>query len=79
MEWLDKLRDYVRNLENRDLYKSIGAFFGAILLLLTLTFYLHNRRVKRSTAQLKTLDSLTSRNKEDHRKPKSCCCSKRES
>ncbi len=58
MAWLDKLREYVRNLDDRDLYKNIAAFFGVLLLLLAITFYLHYRRVQRYTAQLKTLDSL---------------------
>lgn len=63
MEWLDKLRDYVRSLENRDLYKNLGAFFGAILLLLAITFYLHYRRVNRYTADLKTLENLRAETK----------------
>lgn len=58
MEWLDKIRDYIRQLENRDLYKSLALFFGALALLLLLTFFLHYRRVARYTTDLKTLDTL---------------------
>lgn len=63
MEWLDKLRDYIRNLESRDLYKNFGAFFGCLVLLLALMFYLHYRRVGRSIANLKTLDTLRAETK----------------
>ena len=63
MQWLDNIRDYVRQLDTRDLYKGLALFFGVLALLLSLTFYLHYRRVKRYTADLKTLDNLRSETK----------------
>ncbi|MBA2307143.1 hypothetical protein H0W26_03365 [Candidatus Dependentiae bacterium] len=63
MEWLDKFREYVRNLENRDLYKNLGIFFGCLLLILAVPFYLHYRRVQRYTADLRTLDKLRAETK----------------
>ncbi|MBA3751309.1 hypothetical protein H0X06_00715 [Candidatus Dependentiae bacterium] len=58
MEWLNRLQEYLKNLENQDLYKNFGAFLAMLFLLLSMAGYLHYRRVRRYTSDLKNIENL---------------------
>jgi hypothetical protein len=63
MEFLERLRDTIHSLEERDFYKYLAAFFGGICLLLGLLIYIHYRKVSRYTEELKTVDSARNQTK----------------
>lgn len=63
MELLDKIRDFIRGLEDRDVYKYFAAFFASIIVLLSFAIYFHYSRVSRYTTDLKALETLRNQTK----------------
>lgn len=63
MEFIERLRDSINNLEDRAFYKYLAAFLGGIVLLLGILTYMHYRKVSHYTQELKKLDTLRSQTK----------------
>ncbi len=57
MALLTRIREFIKGLDERDLYLYMGGFFGAFLLLFGLIVYFHYSRISRYTADLKRLDT----------------------
>ncbi len=58
MEFLERMRDTINSLEDRDFYKYLAVFFGGIMLLLGLLLYIHYRKVSNYREELKKVDVL---------------------
>src|SRR5262249_28581672 len=63
MEIVEKIRDFIKSLEDVDVYKYFAAFFGAFLVLLSLFIYFHYSRVNRYLADIKNLESMRAQTK----------------
>lgn len=63
MELLDRIQEFIKGLEDIDVYKYFAAFLAALVVLLTISIYLHYSRVSRYTADLKTLETLRAQTK----------------
>jgi hypothetical protein len=63
MEFLDSLRDYIKNVEDRDLYKYVAIFFGALFLLFGLLAYFHYNRLNKYANEIKKVDSARNQTK----------------
>lgn len=57
MALLTRIREFIKSLDERDLYFYMGGFFGACLLLFGLVIYFHYSRVSRYATDLKRLDT----------------------
>jgi hypothetical protein len=57
MAVLSRIKDFIRGLDERELYLYMGGFLAFMLLLLGLLIYLHYSRVNRYMTDLKRLDT----------------------
>lgn len=63
MEFLETIRDFIKGLEDRDVYKYFAAFFAGLFVLLSLSFYLHYNRVHKYLADIKNVESMRAQTK----------------
>lgn len=57
MQFLDSIRDYIKEMDESEYYKYFGAFIGALLLLIGLLSYFHYSRVRAYKSDLKMLET----------------------
>jgi hypothetical protein len=57
VEFLESLRDFIKNVDEGDYYKYFGAFMGALLIALSLVFFIHYRKVTTYQTNLKNIDA----------------------
>ncbi len=63
MEFFEKIRDFIKGLEDVDIYKYFAAFFAAMLIILSLFIYLHYSRVNKYLTDIKNVETMRSQTK----------------
>ncbi len=63
MEFLEKIREFIKGLEDKDAYLYFAAFIGFLLLLLAGSFYFHYRRVNKYLDEIKNAESMRTQTK----------------
>lgn len=63
MDFLEKTRDFIKSLEDIDVYKYFAAFFATLLVLLSLFMYFHYSRVSKYHADLKNIETMRAQTK----------------
>lgn len=64
MEFLDKIIDSIKSLEDRDFYTYAGLGFGAFFLALSLLIYVHYSKVTKYQNELKRIDVMRQKTKQ---------------
>lgn len=63
MELLNRIKDFIRALEDRDLYIYIASYLAILMLLLMLLIYFHYSKVSSYNEQLKKIDTQRAQTK----------------